>query len=334
VLLVFFVVACDRHDVPAQFHYAGLALGTSFSIKISRMPPELDLDRLKDELDQRIDEVDKTMSTYRQDSELSRFNRSHDTNWQPVSEDLATLVAEALEISRWSGGAFDVTVGPLVNLWGFGPDQRIQQAPPDEKIKAAMERIGYHYLAVRLQPPSLAKRIPELYIDLSAIAKGYAVDKLGLYLESLGIHDYMVEIGGELRLRGVSPRGGPWRIAIEKPVTKVREVAEVLSITDISVATSGDYRNYFEVEGRRFSHTIDPRTGRPIAHRLASVTVLSHTTSNADALATALMVLGPDKGFDKAEKGGIKALFIIKESDGFIERPTSAFTKYLQGGAS
>ncbi len=334
MLLVLFVVACDRKAVEAQFHYAGLALGTSFSVKISRMPEGIDPAWLKDQIDLKIDEIDRSMSTYRQDSELSSFNHSRITEWQPVSEALAKLVLEALEISHWSGGAFDVTVGPLVNLWGFGPDPKSQQTPPDAMIAAARERVGYDKLAVRLQPPALAKRIPDLYVDLSAIAKGYAVDNVALHLEGLGIHDYMVEIGGELCLKGLSPRGGPWRIAIERPVAKVREVEKILALTNISVATSGDYRNYFEIEGRRFSHTIDPRTGRPITHRLASVTVLSHTTRHADALATALMVLGPEVGFARAEKENIKALFIVKNDDGFVERPTSAFTGYLRGGAS
>jgi len=334
VLLVLFVAACDRQISQAQFQYAGLALGTSFSVKVSHKPVEIDPAWLKNQIDLKIEEVDRSMSTYRRDSELSRFNRNPTTDWQPVSEALASLVAESLEISRWSGGAFDVTVGPLVNLWGFGPDPRTSKAPADEKIAAAMARIGYDKLEVRLQPPALAKRIPDLYVDLSAIAKGYAVDNVARYLETLGIRDYMVEIGGELRLKGLSPRGGPWRIAIEKPVAKMREVEKVLSLTDISIATSGDYRNYFESEGRRFSHTIDPRTGRPITHRLASVTVLSHTTRHADAMATALMVLGPEEGYVKAEKENIKALFIVKDDDGFVERATSALTGYLRGGAS
>lgn len=332
-LLVLFVVACSRPFPQPAFTHGGLVMGTSFSVKATRFPEGVDGETLKGELDAVMEEVDRQMSTYRNDSALSLFNRSRGGGWHPVPRELAAVVAEALQVSRWSGGAFDITVGPLVNLWGFGPDPRRQEPPLPEAVVAALERTGYHHLEVRLEPPALRKKRPGLYVDLSAIAKGFAVDRLAMQLEEKGIHDYLVEIGGELRLAGHRPRGGPWRIAIEKPVPKVREVAKILSLTDIAIATSGDYRNYFEVDGRRFSHTIDPRSGRPVSHRLASVTVLSHTTMRADALATALMVLGPEEGFARAQREGVPALFLIKEDGGFSERPTSAFLKLIRGGA-
>lgn len=331
VLLVLFAAGCSK-SLKVQFEHYGLALGTSFSVKAARLPAGVNPEFLQAKLQTLLEEVDRTMSTYLGDSELSRFNRSNSMDWQPVSQDLAKVVAQALEVSRWSDGAFDVTVGPLVNLWGFGPEPRRQQAPPDEAIEAAKARVGYWNLEVKLDPPALRKHRPEIYVDLSAIAKGFAVDKLAQYLESLGIADYLVEIGGEVRVKGRGPSGEGWRIAIEKPLPKVRQIEKVLTLTDIAIATSGDYRNYFEVAGRRFSHMIDPRTGRPIMHRLASVTVLCQTTMQADALATALMVLGQEVGFAKAEKDGISALFIVKEGDSFVEKPTSAFLKQIHGG--
>ncbi|BCX89417.1 FAD:protein FMN transferase [Methylomarinovum tepidoasis] len=334
LLVLFLLAACQPAPPKAQFEQRGLVMGTTFSIKVTRLPEGVDPEALRRGLERVLTEVDATMSTYRQDSPLSRFNRSTRTDWQPVPPALAQVVAEALRISRWSDGAFDITVGPLVNLWGFGPDPRRQAPPPVQAIAAAKARIGHDKLEVRLDPPALRKRIPDLYVDLSGIAKGFAVDQAAVYLESQGISDYMVEIGGEVRLKGESPRGGPWRIAIEKPVPKVREIEKVLSLTDIALATSGDYRNYFEVGGKRFSHTIDPRTGHPIAHRLVSVTVLRHTTMEADALATAFMVLGPEAGFAKAEAENMAVLFIVKEDDGFVERPTSAFRQFIGGGAS
>ncbi len=333
-LLVSFLLACSEKPPQAEFQHFGLALGTSFSVKVTRLPEGVDPARLRDRLDRLLEEVDARMSTYRPDSELSRFNRSRTTRWQPVSPQLAFVVAEALEISRWSRGAFDVTVGPLVNLWGFGPDPRTREPPPPEAIKAARARTGYRKLEVRMQAPALRKRQPDLYVDLSAIAKGWAVDRLAEYLESEGIGDYLVEIGGELRLKGRSPRGGPWRIAIERPVAGVRALGKILALTDIAVATSGDYRNYFEVDGRRFSHTIDPRTGYPVSHRLASVTVLRHTCTRADGLATAFMVMGPEEGYARAEAENIPALFIVKDEDGFRERATSAFRQLIEGGSS
>ena len=333
-LLVLFLLACSERPPRAEFRHIGLALGTSFSVKVTRLPEGVDPEELRDRLDRLLEEVDERMSTYRPDSELTRFNRSRTTRWQPVSPQLARVVAEALEISRWSGGAFDVTVGPLVNLWGFGPDPRTGKKPSAEAVRAAKVRTGYRNLEVRMRPPALRKRIPELYVDLSAIAKGWAVDRLAEYLERQGIGDYLVEIGGELRLKGRSPRGGPWRIAIEKPVAGVRAVGKILTLTDTAVATSGDYRNYFEVDGRRFSHTIDPRTGYPVSHRLASVTVLRHTCMRADGLATAFMVMGPEQGYARAEAENIPVLFLVKDEGGFRERATSAFRQIIEGGSS
>ncbi len=333
MLLVLFAGGCQQGP-KADFAYRGLALGTSFSVKVTTLPPGIDREFLKNKLDSLIEQVNQQMSTYLQSSELSKFNRSRSTNWQPVSNDLARVVALALAVSEWSEGAFDVTVGPLVNLWGFGPDPRLNQAPSPKAIAQAKSRLGYKSLEVRQSPPALRKQKADLYVDLSAIAKGYAVDKLAEFLDAIGTEGYLVEIGGELRLKGLSPRGEPWRIAIEKPEANVRQIQKVLTLTDTAVATSGDYRNYFEVNGRRFSHTIDPRTGMPISHRLASVTVLSHTTTQADALATALMVLGPDKGWKKAVETGIAALFIVKEKEGFAEKATKAFLSRISEDSS
>ncbi|PKM38440.1 MAG: FAD:protein FMN transferase ApbE, partial [Gammaproteobacteria bacterium HGW-Gammaproteobacteria-10] len=185
-------------------------------------------------------------------------------------------------------------------------------------------------LKLRTEPLSIKKDHSDLYIDLSAIAKGYGVDQVGLLLEKKGINDYLVEIGGELRLRGRKPDGNDWRIAIEKPTSEQRMIQKIVSITDISVATSGDYRNFFEAEGVRFSHTIDPRTGRSINHNLASVTVLSETAMEADAWATAFMVLGAEQGLRLAEQQHIPVLFITKTEKGFSETSTSAFSDYFK----
>jgi thiamine biosynthesis lipoprotein len=330
-LLVLFMPGCKS---PTPFEHYGLALGTSFAVKASFLPSGVDPEKLKTELETKLEEVDREMSTYLPDSELSRFNRSASTDWQPVTPNLAKVVAKALEVSRLSDGAFDVTVGPLVNLWGFGPDARRNQAPETSAIEAAKARVGYQYLQARLSPPALRKLRPELYVDLSAIAKGFAVDYLAEHLESLGVGDYLVEIGGEVRVKGRSPTGRKWRVAIEKPVPKLSQIEKILELSDIAVATSGDYRNYFEAGGKRFSHTIDPRTGWPISHRLASVSVLCPTTMEADALATALMVLGEEQGFTLAEKEGIPALFIVKQAEGeFSEKPTSAFLQTMRRGA-
>ena len=216
-------------------------------------------------------------------------------------------------------------MGPLVNLWGFGPDSISFEPPADAAIREKLNLIGYFYLKFKDNPFMIKKEIPELYLDLSSLAKGYAVDQVANLLEAQQIMDYMVEIGGELRLKGKNISGYKWRIAIEKPSPEQRMIHKVLPITDVSIATSGDYRNYFELDGHRFSHTIDPRNGSPITHNLASITVLSDTAMKADALATALMVLGPEQGFELAQQEKLAALFIIKSNDGFEEQNTSAY---------
>ncbi len=305
-------------------------MGTSFSIKISSYSDHIPKKQLKLQIDAVLDGINQGMSTYQEDSEISRFNQSSSIDWQQSSADLISVLVEANKISRLTQGAFDVTVGPLVNLWGFGPDPRILKAPEKNKIKQALNQIGYKKLLIDKELPKIKKTIPDLYLDLSALAKGYAVDEVAELLEKHGFLNYLIEIGGELRLRGKNINGNHWRIGIEKPVVNGRFIQKVLPVTDISMATSGDYRNYFEDDGVRFSHTIDPRTGRPITHKLASVTVFSDSAMEADALATAMMVLGPAEGFDFAELHKIAAYFIIKKDDDFKEQSTSAFKNLFE----
>ena len=330
LLLVFLLSACDNQAPAKQqypFQYSGETMGTSFSIKASSVPDALNSTKLQQDIETLLARINGQMSTYLDDSELSRFNKNPSTEWQAVSESLFYVLTVAKKISLLSQGAFDISVGPLVNLWGFGPDPMSFEPPSNEAIQEQLNLIGYYYLKLRDNPIMIKKEIPELYLDLSALAKGYAVDQVAELLETQEIMDYMVEIGGELRLKGNNITGNKWRIAIEKPSPEHRMIHKVLPITDVSIATSGDYRNYFESGGSRFSHTIDPRNGSPVTHNLASVSVLSETAMEADALATALMVLGPDQGFELAQQEKLAALFIIKSNDGFEEKNTSAYTE-------
>jgi thiamine biosynthesis lipoprotein len=323
--------ACgNESEQEYPFTYSGLTEGTSFHIKISKLPESVVSEQLKHQIMSLLDEINGQMSTYLEDSELSGFNQNTSTDWVPVSAPLFTVLKEAQRISRLTGGAFDVTVGSLVNLWGFGPDPMKFVAPDDALIQERLNKIGYKYLSIKEESLAVKKAIPDLYVDLSAIAKGYTVDQVGLLLEKNGITDYMVEIGGEIRVRGKKANAEPWHIAIEQPTPDKRVIEKVVGISDIAMATSGDYRNFFEDDGVRFSHTIDPRTGRPITHKLASITVLSKTTMEADALATAIMVLGPDEGYKFAERNNIAALFIIKKDSGFYEKSTRAFTGFTE----
>jgi len=327
VLLVLLLAACGN---PASRLYSlsGLTMGTSYHVKLVGMPDGLDRDEIADRIEDLLTEINHQMSTYDSESELSRFNRTDSTAWIEVSPGLATVVRTACHVSELTDGAFDVTVAPLVDLWGFGPEDHGDRIPSAAEISAASARIGYANIVARGSPPAIRKQIPDLHIDLSAIAKGYAVDQVTELLESLGIHDYLVEIGGELRGRGHNSAGEQWRIGVEQPSSGDREVREVIRVNGAGVATSGDYRNYFEKDGVRYSHTINPRTGRPVTHRLASVTVIGPTTMEADALATGLMVLGPEDGYRLAEREGIAASFIVRTDDGFSDRQTPEFDRY------
>lgn len=285
---------------------------------------QLSAQSLKMEIDKRLELVNNQMSTYRPDSELSRFNKSAES--LEVSDSTRYVIESALALSKQSGGAFDITVGPLVNLWGFGPDKKPVKVPSQQVIAETLKRVGSQYLSVNGN--TLYKAIPDLYLDLSAIAKGYGVDQIADYLQQLGIKNYLVDIGGELRVHGVKPGNSQWTLAIERP-SAGQDVQRLIHIGDNAIATSGDYRNYFESDGIRYSHTIDPETGMPIKHKLASVTVINESSMIADGLATAITVLGPEKGLAFAKKFKIPAFLLVKEGDDFSEYYTEQFAPYL-----
>jgi thiamine biosynthesis lipoprotein len=259
------------------------------------------------------------------DSEISRFNAFESTGWFEVSPETAKVLATARQISEQTDGAFDVTVAPLIELWGFGSSGRMKEPPADEQLQALADQIGWEKLDVRTDSPALKKSHPELSANLSAIAKGYGVDAVAENLERLGIESYLVEIGGEIRVKGTKRDGSVWIVGVESPVESTREVKHAIPLTDAALATSGDYRNFIEREGKKYSHTIDPRTLKPIEHSLASVSVIAETCMEADALATGLMVMGPDKGYNYSEERGIPVLMMIHAEDGFTEKATSAW---------
>lgn len=313
---------------------AGRTMGTTYSIKVDRLPAGFDAQKLQAEIDARLETVNDQMSTWREDSELSRFNRYDETDWFPVSAATAKVVAAALEISEQSAGAFDVTVMPLINLWSFGPEQRARKVPTDEQLGAARALVGWEKLHVRRDPPALRKDAPGVSVDLSAIAKGYGVDAVAEYLDELKVAGYLVEIGGEVRTRDARPDGSLWRIGIEAPLDESRTVFDAIELADRSLATSGSYRQFFFENGRRYSHTIDPRTGKPIEHHLASVTIVADDCMTADALATTLMVLGPDEGYNWAVERGLAALLLVGDGERFEERPTPEFERLFRPQSS
>ncbi len=323
------LVACDGGSAGRLTLVTGSTMGTSYSVKIPQLPARLDRDALERDIAEILEAVNRQMSTYRPDSELSRFNAGAPGTWIGVSPDTLAVVTEALRISRLTEGAFDPTVGPLVDLWGFGPGDSPQVVPAAERIETARRRIGHRHVRTKAAPPSLGKDRRDVQVDLSGIAKGFGVDKVAEHLERIGIDYYLVEIGGELRGRGYSPRGDTWRVGIERPVAAPGRVQRVVRLGGRALATSGDYRIFFERDGSRYSHIINPRDGWPVNHGLASVTVVAPTTLQADALSTALMVLGPEVGLALARREEIAAFFIAKTDGGFVERVTPTFAPYL-----
>ncbi len=309
----------------------GETMGTTWHVTLTEQPQTRSMESLQRGLEDTFIRVNALMSTWQVDSELSRFNQSTSKDWVYVWPDVAKVVAIALQLSTESEGAYDITVGPLVNLWGFGPGEHAGDsiAPSPDAIQAALKRVGYMKLQVTEHPPALRKSQPDLYVDLSSIAKGYGVDQARQYLESQGIRHGMVEVGGEVTTWGKSARGDEWRIAIEQPNDTGRVVQQGVKLTNQGLATSGDYRNFFKQNGKRYSHTIDPKTGYPVDNVLASVSVIAENTMLADGYATLLMALGLERARTFAQKHQLAAYFIWRTDQGFASEASAAFKPYL-----
>ena len=322
LLSLFVLVACSGEAKHFIIH--GETMGTTYQVTVLGDPEDKAV--LAQEIDQLLLILNDIASTYIEDSELNQFNRAAIGEWHEVSPALYSMFEMALEVAWLSNGAFDITVGPLVNAWGFGPMGRIEKRPNAIAQRELLARVSYQHLELDLARQQVRKK-QDIEVDLSAIAKGYAVDELAAWIERRGYENYLVEIGGELRVAGESPRGNDWRVAIESPDAS-EGVRAAIAVTDIAVATSGDYRNFYEEGGQRYSHTIDPRSGEPVQHDLASVTVLAETAAYADALATAFSVMGTEKTLKLAEQEGIAVYLIHKQGDGFVSKASSAFKPY------
>ena len=334
LLLLPLVVSCTGEPPPSVVTFGGRTMGTTYTVRLARgghfreWPPKVEA--VQQRVDQRLAEINSLMSTYDPDSELSRFNRLNSTDWFAVSPELVEVVAAALEVSERTLGAFDPTVGPVVELWGFGPQKGITKPPGDEKIAAAMARIGFKNVRVRSDPPAIRKELADVYLDLSGIAKGYAADSVSRLLAEIGYRNSMVEIGGEVTTRGRKVDGAAWLIGVEKPQSFGDEMQAAIPLNDAGMATSGDYRNFFEHDGVRYSHTIDPATGRPVEHQLAAVSIVAANCMEADALATAVLVMGQRRGYDWCAEQGVAALLLVREGDAINELSTPEFQKLLK----
>lgn len=328
--LAFFVSACtEQHKVMSL---AGNTMGTTYHIKVvpNELMPTAQL--LQAEIDLALEQVNDQMSTYRTQSEISRFNSLPLEQSVEVSADTIKVVKEGVRLHYITDKALDITLGPLVNLWGFGPDKRPTKIPSQAEIAAAKAKTGIHELAIDGQ--RLVKHNAHLYLDLSSIAKGFGVDKVAGILNKYQTSGYLVEIGGELRIKGTKADGSPWRVAIEKPTDEGIAVQQVIEPGTMSMATSGDYRNYYEEEGQRFTHIIDPRNGLPIHHKLASVTVLHEECMTADGFATAMMVLGTEASLALAKKEHLAIMLIEKQAEGFKVYYSDAFKPFVKSSES
>ncbi len=337
ILVMGFLLFNRQPDAGLIHEFGGGTMGTRYTVKLVDLPPDYTLEQVAFEVSRLLQRIDREqMSTYAPDSELSRLNAAPVGQDIALSAEMTEVLALALALNRLTDGAFDVTVGPLVNRWGFGPeDRREDRIPTQTEIDALLTRVGSHYLELDSARHSLRKTA-DVYVDLSGIAKGYGVDKVADLLDSLGITSYFIEVGGELRIRGYKPGNQSWVPAIEKPVDTAPQVHEIFYARGepIAVAGSGDYRNYFEADGVHYSHEIDPQTGQPISHDLAGVYVIDKTAARADALATAFMVMGTERGFAFAEELDLAVYFVTRDeaNDTFVDRYTSRFEHYLDSG--
>jgi len=319
--LLIALISCDSssqlQSTKNKILLQGKTMGTLYNIVIVPQKEQLiEEHTIKAKIDNLLKELNQIVSTYIPDSKINQFNQKTRTEWINVDHQLFSIVRSAQDVSNSSKGAFDISISPLIDLWGFGANKK-NKIPTSAQIENALTNIGFQYLVINEKNKSLKKTNPNLRIDLSAIAKGYAVDKLSTYLNQSGFTNHLVEIGGELKASGLNPSNKKWRIAVEQPDLSVDITQNGLEITDLAVATSGDYRNYFVENGKRRSHIIDPKTGYPIEHNLASVTVIHQSAMLADAYSTALLVMGEKSGKAFAKNYNLRVLMIIRNKGTF-----------------
>ena len=306
----------------------GPSLGTTYHIAYLSGSQPVEKQDVQQRLRALFAAGNQSMSTYHPDSEISVFNRSRSTDPVAVSADLREVIIEGIRLNEVTAGSLDITLKPLSAIWGFGPEGRPHTIPDDKAITDAKAITGVDKLLVKGQ--LLAKTEPLLQVDLNTIGKGFVVDQVAQLLESLAIDNYMVEIGGEMRLKGHNGKGKKWRVGVINPVSGQPTAQLEVYPGNNGMATSGDYYQYFEQDGVRYSHILDPLTGKPIKHNVASVTVIHPKSMTADGLSTAMMVMGEEKGLALAEKHQFAVYMIIRQGDHFVSKMSSTFAVYLK----
>jgi FAD:protein FMN transferase len=326
------VAGCSESDRPLEppVRFDGNIFGTFYQVTIMDPLTQGESLELEEGFKAELESVDQAMSTYRDDSELIAFNEAPLDEWQPLSNELIDVLAISQSVAEASHGAFDITVGDLVNLWSFGPGARPETVPSDDALSEELAQVGIDALEIDTQNMQ-ARRTRDVFVDLSGVAKGHGTDRVAAYLEQQGLEHYLVNIGGELIARGLrdEEEQTPWQIGIEVPENGQQRAQHIIPLESMSVATSGDYRNYFEVDGQRFSHTIDPRTGRPVTHQLASVSVFHPSNAWADAWATALLVVGEQEAMQLAIENNLKVLLLVRDGEQWRSIASPEFVNYF-----
>ncbi|MEO8000536.1 MAG: FAD:protein FMN transferase [Arenimonas sp.] len=310
---------------------SGEAMGMTWTVKFVRTRASPDLHELQNGIQQQLDAVDSQMSTWKTDSDLSRFNNADAGSWQTLPPELFGVLEKSLALARDTQGAYDPTVGPLVNLWGFGPGPKNRITPDADNLAAARRRVGWQKIELNSATKS-ARQPGGVWLDLSSIAPGFAIDQISRHLQGAGIENFLVEHGGELRAHGHRAGNKAWRVGIEQPDSD-DTIAMIIVLNNQASGSSGDYRKFYELDGKRYSHHIDPRTGAPVTHALASVTVIADDCITADSNAAALSILGPDEGYAYASAQGIAALFLVRTDAGFKQIMTAEFETLLHSSS-
>ncbi len=328
-LVIIGLSGCEKNDVNALV-MQGKTMGTVWRVSVAGVAPERQK-ALEQAIQQQLDRDDGELSTWKSDSALSRFNQYQGSAPQPISADMADIIIAALRIGHKTQGAMDITVGPLVNLWGFGPGKQPTHTPTDAEITAAKALTGLQHLRViqSVSGPALQKDLPGLYVDLSTMGEGYATDHLARLMEQHGITNYLVSVGGAVLSRGVNANHQPWRVAIQKPTDRENAVEARVNLQGHGISTSGSYRNYYELDGKRISHVIDPVSGKPIEHQLVSATVIATTALEADGWDTGLMVLGTERAKALALQQHLAVYLISKQGDGFTHWMSPQFKTFI-----
>ena len=322
-LFALILTACDQPKTVQKFE--GYAQGTTYHVSFWSAQKNIDAIALQQVVDVELKRLDEQLSNYRNDSAIEKFNATHSTQPQEISAEIVDLIEKTRVVSGATKGCYDLTIKPLFDLWGFKGESLTQPSPAN--LQKILSQVGFSQLET-VDATHLRKKVPDLKVDMSSIGQGYSVSQVAAILEAQGADNYLVEIGGELQTRGKKPDGTSWRVALEKPLSNERSMHKIVTVNQaepFAITTAGTYRHFFDVNGRRYSHILNAKTGEPITHQTVSVTVFSDNATTAELWDTALLCVGREAGIEIANQAGIAALFIEEKGEAFDEFKSTAF---------